>query len=172
MEKIQLTGLLPEEITAFLPKGKEAYRGMQIFRWVHEKGALSFDDMTNLSKSFREETKNLFIIGTMKLVTSKRSLDQSTDKFLWELDDGNRIESVIIRDEDRVTACISSQVGCRMGCRFCRTGEMKFKRNLTSGEIVDQLISMRRILKINGENITNIVFMGMGEPLENIENVS
>ncbi|MFA6473095.1 MAG: 23S rRNA (adenine(2503)-C(2))-methyltransferase RlmN [Candidatus Latescibacterota bacterium] len=171
MEKIQLTGLLPREISAFIPKGKEAYRSMQIFRWIHEKGVQSFDEMTNLSKEFREETKNLFIIGTMKLVKTRRSLDETTDKYLWELADGNNIESVIIRDEDRVTACISSQVGCKMGCRFCRTGEMKFIRSLTSGEIVDQLINMRRILKEKGENITNIVFMGMGEPLDNLENV-
>jgi 23S rRNA (adenine2503-C2)-methyltransferase len=171
MAKILLTGLLPEEISALLPKGKEKYRGMQIFRWIHEKGARSFDEMTNLSKTFREEIKDRFIIGTMKPAETKRSCDGSTDKYLWELADGYHIESVIIRDEDRVTACISSQVGCKMGCGFCRTGEMKFMRNLTTGEIVDQLISMRRILRDCNEDITNIVFMGMGEPLDNLDAV-
>jgi 23S rRNA (adenine2503-C2)-methyltransferase len=171
MERIQLTGLLPDEISSFIPKGKEAYRGMQIFRWIHEKGAKSFDEMTNLSKIFREEIKDMFIIGTLKLVKTSKSLDESTEKYLWELEDLNHIESVIIRDDGRVTACISSQVGCKMGCRFCRTGEMKFRRNLTAGEIVDQLVYMRRKLQYSGEDITNVVFMGMGEPLDNIENV-
>jgi len=169
MARIQLTGLLPEEISALLPKGKEKYRGMQIFRWIHEKGARSFDEMTNLSKAFREEIKDRFIIGTMKLAETKRSRDGSTDKYLWELANGNHIESVIIRDEGRVTACISSQAGCKMGCGFCRTGEMQFTRNLAAGEIVDQLISMRRILKDCREDITNVVFMGMGEPLDNLD---
>lgn len=171
MEKMNLTGLLPEDISALLPKGKEKFRGLQIFRWIHEKGALSFDEMTNLSKVFREEIKDRFTIGTMKLKETRRSIDGSTDKYLWEIEDGNHIESVIIRDDDRVTACISSQVGCKMGCLFCRTGEMRFTRNLTAGEIVDQLISMRRILLNCKEDITNIVFMGMGEPLDNLDAV-
>ncbi|MDP2982582.1 MAG: 23S rRNA (adenine(2503)-C(2))-methyltransferase RlmN [Candidatus Latescibacter sp.] len=171
MARIQLTGLLPEEISVLLPKGKEKYRGLQIFRWIHEKGARSFDEMTNLSKAFREEIKDRFIIGTMKLAETKRSLDSSTDKYLWELADGNHIESVIIRDEGRVTACISSQVGCKMGCGFCRTGKMQFMRNLAAGEIVDQLISMRRMLQACREDITNVVFMGMGEPLDNLDAV-
>jgi 23S rRNA (adenine2503-C2)-methyltransferase len=166
-----LTGLLPGEIITLLPPGKEKYRGMQIFRWIHERGAESFEEMTNLPKGFREEIAHLFTIGALKPVEVRKSLDGSTDKYLWELADGNRIESVIIRDEDRVTACISSQAGCRMGCRFCRTGEMRFSRNLTTGEIVDQLIKMRRNLQNSGEDITNIVFMGMGEPLDNPEAV-
>ena len=168
---VLLTGMLPEEISALLPPGKEKYRGMQIFRWIHERGARSFEEMTNLSKEFRNEIARHFTIGALSRVEVRTSLDGPTDKYLWELADGNRIESVIIRDEDRITACISSQVGCRMGCGFCRTGEMRFTRNLTPGEIVDQLILMRNALRETGEDITNIVFMGMGEPLDTLDAV-
>jgi 23S rRNA (adenine2503-C2)-methyltransferase len=171
VKKTLLTGMLPEDITGVLPPGKEKYRGMQIFRWIHERGAESFADMSNLPKGFREEIAGSFIIGALKPLEVRKSSDGSTDKYLWELADGNRIESVIIRDEDRVTACISSQAGCKMGCRFCRTGEMGFIRNLTAGEIVDQLIKMRKKLLDSGEDITNIVFMGMGEPLDNPDSV-
>ena len=171
MKTITLTGLLPAEISDLLPGNKEKYRGSQIFRWIHERGALSFDEMTNLSKSFREEISGLFTIGTLKKLDVISSVDGVTDKYLWELSNGNRLESVIIRDEDRVTACISSQAGCKMKCAFCRTGMMGFKHNLSSGEIVDQLIRMRFLLRKSGEDITNIVFMGMGEPLDNLEPV-
>lgn len=170
-ETTLLTGLLPDEITSFLPPGKEKYRGMQIFRWIHERGARTFEEMTDLSKAFRNEISERFSIGALRLAEKRTSSDGPTDKYLWELGDGNRIESVIIRDEDRITACISSQVGCKMGCGFCRTGEMRFTRNLTPGEIVDQLILMRNALHETGEDITNIVFMGMGEPLDNLDGV-
>jgi len=171
MTKKSLTGLFPEEISALLPKIKERYRGMQIFRWIHERGALSFEEMTNLPKAFREEIGHDFSIGALTLVETTTSGDGSTNKFLWKLDDGNRIESVVIRDADRTTVCVSSQVGCKMGCGFCRTGHMGFVRNLTTGEIVDQLIRIRSLLKASGEDITNIVFMGMGDPLDNTETV-
>jgi 23S rRNA (adenine2503-C2)-methyltransferase len=183
MEHIVLTGLLPEEIAALLPPGREQYRGMQIFRWIHERGALGFDEMTNLPKAFRAEIAGRFGIGVLNPLEIRVSSDGSTDKYLWECADGSRIESVIIRDRgprvcehtggksDRTTACISSQVGCRMACRFCRTGGMRFTRNLTPGEIIDQLIRMRRRLSDSGEDITNIVFMGMGEPLDNLDAV-
>lgn len=171
MDNISLTGLLPEEILTYLPAGKEKFRGMQIFRWIHERGAESFDEMTNLSLSFREEIKDNFSIGVIEKADVVSSGDRSTDKYLWRLCDSNYIESVIIRDEDRITACISSQVGCKMKCRFCRTGEIGFKRNLTAGEIIDQLIKMKKNLAETGEDIKNIVFMGMGEPLDNIEAV-
>ena len=171
MNKLCLTGLLPEEISALLSKEKEKYRGTQIFRWIHEVGASSFEEMTNLSKVFRAEIESLFTIGAVNLVERLTSSDLSTDKFLWRLFDGLTVESVVIRDEERLTACISSQVGCKMRCTFCRTGEMGFMRNLTSGEIVDQLIQMKRIINPNGEDIKNIVFMGMGEPLDNLEHV-
>ena len=163
--------MLPEEISSLLPKNKEKYRGMQIFRWIHERGAESFEEMTNLPKSFREDIKDVFSIralGNRNVITSS---DGSTDKYLWRLCDDHNVESVIIRDQDRNTACISSQVGCKMRCTFCRTGKMGFKRNLSAGEIIDQLILMRRSLRETGEDITNIVFMGMGDPLDNLDAV-
>jgi 23S rRNA (adenine2503-C2)-methyltransferase len=166
-----LTGLLPEEISALLPQNKKQYRGVQIFRWIHEHCAVSFDEMTNLPKSFRKEIQDQFTIEALKNIDVLTSSDNSTHKYLWELHDGNRIESVIIRDAGRTTACVSTQIGCKMGCSFCRTGKMRFIRNLTTGEIVDQLISMRRHLRTTGKDISNIVFMGMGEPLDNTNEV-
>jgi 23S rRNA (adenine2503-C2)-methyltransferase len=171
MKEITLTGLFPEEISALLPGNKETYRGMQIFRWIHEHCATSFEEMTNLPKSFREEIKNQFTIGALKIIDVLSSSDGTTHKYLWELRDGYHIESVIIRDEGRTTACISSQIGCKMGCSFCRTAKMGFIRNLSTGEIMDQLIQMRRLLRDSGEDLTNIVFMGMGDPLDNVEAV-
>ncbi|MCE5249273.1 23S rRNA (adenine(2503)-C(2))-methyltransferase RlmN [bacterium] len=171
MDKTILTGLLPHEISSLLTGTKEKYRGDQIFRWIHERCAVSFDEMTNLARSFREEIADRFIIGAVRESDHIRSADESTEKFVWELSDGNRIESVIIRDEDRTTACISSQVGCKMNCAFCRTGAMGFIRNLTAGEIVDQLLRMRSRLKASGGDLTNIVFMGMGDPLDNLDAV-
>jgi len=171
MCKPVLTGLLPDEITALLPPGHDKFRGMQIFRWIHERGAASFEEMTNLSKAFRADISQQFTIGALNLKQTRKSSDSSTDKFLWETADSQNIESVIIRDDDRVTACISSQAGCRMRCRFCRTGQMGFVRDLNPGEILDQLIKMRIKLRDSGEDITNIVFMGMGEPLDNLDSV-
>ncbi len=171
MDKIVLTGLLPEEIAAIIPPGKERYRGMQIFRWIHQQGTESFEEMTNLSKAFRAEISGNFIIGAVSFVQATDSADGETRKFLWRLSDRKTVESVIIRDEDRVTACISSQAGCRWGCNFCRTGSMGFIRNLTAGEIIDQIIKMKKNLAESGAAITNIVFMGMGEPLDNFDAV-
>ena len=171
MKTLSLTGLLPEEISSLLPGKKETYRGDQIFRWIHQHNVDSFDDMTNLSKEFRKEIPEYFSIGSMIKSVVITSQDGTTEKYVWELDDGNNIESVIIRDDNRITACISSQVGCKMRCSFCRTGLMGFRRNLTCGEILEQLLTMRRALKATGEDITNIVFMGMGEPLDNLDTV-
>ena len=171
MEKTILTGLLPEEISALLPRVKEKYRGVQIFRWVHERYAETFDEMTNLPKNVRVKLSETFSIGALQVVDIQSSEDDSTEKYLFSCSDGNRIESVVIRDDNRTTICISSQVGCRMGCAFCRTGSMGFTRNLTAGEIVDQLIHIRRQLRARNDDITNIVFMGMGEPLDNLDNV-
>lgn len=167
--KKSLKGMLPEEISALLPAYKEKYRGMQIFRWIHEHCAVSFEEMTNLSKELRDLMQEQFSIDSIRNIDIQSSGDGSTDKYLWELWDGTHIESVIIRDEDRTTACISSQVGCKMSCSFCRTGMMGFIRNLTTGEIIDQLIQMRRSLRTVNNDITNIVFMGMGDPLDNTE---
>ena len=171
LEKQTLTGLFPEEITRLLPDQKKKYRSMQLFRWIHERCAASFDEMSNLPKSFREELAESYTVGALENLEVLTSEDKSTDKFLWQLADGNRIESVVIRDEGRTTVCISSQVGCKMKCRFCRTGGMGLIRSLSTGEIVDQLIKIRVWLRERGDDISNIVFMGMGEPLDNVHAV-
>lgn len=171
MKKTVLTGLTPEEIYALLPKVKERYRGMQIFKWINDHCAEAFEEMTNISKPFREELADRFIVRSLDIAEILTSQDESTEKYLFSCADGAYIESVIIRDEDRTTICVSSQVGCRMSCSFCRTGGMGFIRNLTAGEIVDQLILIRRSLRSRGEDITNIVFMGMGDPLDNFDEV-
>ncbi len=166
-----LTGLLPEEIAALLPETKQKYRGTQIFRWIHERCADSFEEMSNLPKDVRSDMGEKFTVSPLETIETLVSDDLSTEKFLWRLQDGLSIESVIIRDENRTTICISSQVGCKMGCRFCRTGKMGFIRNLSAGEIVGQLLKIRSSLRSRGEDISNIVFMGMGEPLDNLEAV-
>ena len=166
-----LTGLLPGEIVEIIPPGKENYRGTQIFRWINERFVRTFDEMTNLPKQFREELAQHFMIESLVRDNHITSGDGTTDKFTWKLHDGAVIESVIIREEDRITACISSQVGCARGCAFCRTAGMGFIRNLTAGEIIDQILLMSIFLKERGEKITNIVYMGMGEPLDNLTSV-
>lgn len=161
-----------EEIEEFIRSlGKERYRARQLFRWVYKKGASDFELMTDLSKSFREELSGIARIGSIREVRRLTSRDGSATKFLLELEDGERVESVLIRDEDRRTVCLSCQVGCPLGCKFCATGKMGFKRNLTAGEILEQLLHIRKVLWREGEEVTNVVFMGMGEPFLNYEQV-
>ncbi|MFZ3090243.1 MAG: 23S rRNA (adenine(2503)-C(2))-methyltransferase RlmN [Nitrospirota bacterium] len=177
-----LKTLSSPELEAFLTSlGMKKYRANQVYQWLYQKGADSFDEMTNLSKEERHVLNEKAYISSLKLVRSQRSSD-GTEKYLFELEDKNRIESVLIPDEDRLTLCISTQVGCAMGCRFCLTGKGGLKRNLEAYEIVDQVISVRRLLSnpplipplvrgdTGGLRITNIVLMGMGEPLANYDN--
>lgn len=151
--------------------GKERYRARQLFMWVYRKGATDFDVMTDLSKPFREELSRIARIGSVREVRRITSSDGSATKFLLELEDGRRVESVLIRDGARRTVCLSCQVGCPLGCKFCATGRMGFERNLTAGEMLEQLLHIRRVLWEEGEEVTNVVFMGMGEPLLNYEQV-
>ncbi|GAB5047245.1 dual-specificity RNA methyltransferase RlmN [Thermodesulfovibrio sp. TK110] len=146
------------------------YRAKQIIHWIYKKFATSIDEITELPKSLRESLSKEYYIGNIRLVERKISKD-STEKFLWELEDKEKIESVLIPDKNRLTLCISSQVGCPCNCRFCLTGRIGFKRNLLAWEIVDQFIQVSRLIKDENKKITNIVFMGMGEPLLNFENV-
>ncbi len=162
-----LKTLSSPELEAFLTSlGMKKYRANQVYQWLYQKGADSFDEMTNLSKEERHILNEKAYISSLKLVRSQRSSD-GTEKYLFELEDKNRIESVLIPDEDRLTLCISTQVGCAMGCRFCLTGKGGLKRNLGGYEIVDQVIAVRKLLS---KRITNIVLMGMGEPLANYDN--
>jgi len=149
--------------------GFPAYRGRQIHSWLFRRLAASFDDMSDLPKSLRSFLAREATLNHLELVDSLYSED-GTRKYLFELVDGMTIESVLIPERDHWTLCVSSQVGCAMGCRFCLTGRQGFKRNLSPAEIVDQVIQVRRSME-SPERLTNIVLMGMGEPLANYENV-
>lgn len=162
-----LAGMTLGELEQFmLGMGKERYRSTQVMRWIHRGLADTFQGMTNLSKDFRRELSEKAYIGIPAVERVERSLD-GTRKFLLRLGDGNRIESVLIPEGDHDTLCISTQVGCAMACRICRTGRIGLVRNLASGEIVSQLTAVRKALP--GHRITNVVFMGMGEPLANFQ---
>lgn len=162
--------MTPDEIESFISDlGKEKYRAKQVMKWLYRFGATSFDEMTNLSKDFRTRLNAISRISTLEIKEVQKSQD-TTKKILFKLEDGNFIESVLIPGKNHWTLCVSSQVGCKMGCRFCLTGRQGFKRNLLPSEITDQL-TMLRFNTPEGENIKNIVMMGMGEPLENYQNV-
>ena len=170
--KTNLKSLSNTELALFIERmGEKPYRAKQVMRWLYKGFATSFDEMTDLSKGFREELENTAYVSNLNLLKDQTSKDD-TKKFLFELEDGESIESVLIpntKGETSYTLCISSQVGCAMNCLFCKTGELGLKRNLRAYEIVDQVISSKRI--IGNDEITNIVFMGMGEPFNNFKEV-
>lgn len=149
--------------------GERPYRAEQIFKWVFHRRATSIDQMTDISKAFRERLKEEYAIEGGKILEVRRSAD-GTRKFLTELEDSSRIESVLIAEGERLTLCVSTQAGCAMGCRFCMTGTAGFTRNLTLAELSGQVFSAFDLLE-GEERITNIVLMGMGEPLANYDNV-
>ena len=176
-EKIELIGLNLEEITTHLEEiGEPKFRAKQIYQWVYVHGATDFAQMTNLSKDLRARLAEKFSLSRPKIVTEQISKDK-THKWLLEFADGQRIETVYIPEADRGSVCISTQVGCAVGCTFCHTGSQKITRNLTAGEIVSQFMVARDVYKewpsTSQENrlISNIVVMGMGEPLHNVDNV-
>ncbi len=154
------------------------FRGEQIWRWVHREAVSSIDEMTNLSKSLRETLGSVACLGTLRIDEVQRAKD-GTRKIRLLTRDDRAIESVLIPDGDKLTQCISSQVGCGMGCEFCATAKMGLSRNLDSGEIVDQVYRAQQVLdresiagkEASGRKITNLVYMGMGEPLHNYDNV-
>lgn len=169
IEKINLKGKTLKELEDFFESiGEESYRAKQIFNWLYQKRVDSFSKMTNLSKSLREKLNEIAKIDSLELVEIRKSKVSNTQKFLFRCKDGSMIESVLIPDQNRLTLCLSTQVGCPLNCQFCATGQMGFKRNLTVSEIVDQFI---QVSNLSGEKLTNIVYMGMGEPLLNYENV-
>jgi 23S rRNA (adenine2503-C2)-methyltransferase len=151
--------------------GKERYRARQVSRWMYRRFAEDFSAMTDLSKDFREELSMDCRISAPPAERLEVSSD-GTEKFMFRLEDGETVESVLIPDEDRRTLCISSQVGCVLKCVFCATGAAGFRRNMTSAEIVHQVCFAAKRLSQKGERLTNVVFMGMGEPLENPREVS
>jgi 23S rRNA (adenine2503-C2)-methyltransferase len=150
--------------------GEKRFRATQLFRWIHQKGASSFEQMTDLAKSLRDKLPAVAAIDGLKPVSRHDSAD-GTVKWLFDVGSGDVIESVFIPETDRGTLCISSQAGCAVGCRFCSTGHQGFSRNLTTAEIVAQLWfaehSLRKQLKTQQRVISNVVMMGMGEPLQN-----
>lgn len=165
---IDLKDLEYNELEKFLKDQNEPkFRAKQIFSWL-QKGVTSFDEMTNLSKQTRENLSKVSCISTLKIKEKYTSKIDGTIKYLFELDDGNCIESVIMRYKHGITICISSQVGCRMGCRFCASTIGGLYRSLTAGEILNQVIFAQKDI---GERISNIVMMGIGEPLDNYDNV-
>ena len=153
-----------------LEYGFKGFRAGQICQWVYQKGVFDFNKMSNISKQDREKLSYLFSIDFPEIAYILKSSDE-TVKFALKLQDGYLIESVLIPDGKRITICVSTQVGCKMGCKFCFTAKMGFKRNLEVSEIIDQIL-VGKFLINNGTNITNIVFMGMGEPFDNFENLN
>lgn len=169
--KTDLKNLTLPGLEQFLQgKGKERFRATQIFKWIYQHDARSFEEMTNISKDLRLELDSTACISSLEPETVEEGVD-GTRKYLFNLGDGNAVESVLIPDEGRNTLCISSQAGCAMGCEFCLTGTYKLTRNLTTAEIVNQIMAVRRDVRQIGEEIRNIVMMGMGEPLHNLDNV-
>jgi len=158
-----------EELKAFVKDiGEPAFRAKQLFEWMHKSLIESFDECTNLSKAFRELLKSQVILTRLKTVEVFTSKIDDTRKYLFALSDGNIIESVRMKYEHGNSVCISSQVGCRMGCKFCASTLDGLVRNLTTAEMLDQVYSIQRIL---GERVSNIVVMGSGEPLDNYDNI-
>jgi len=188
MSRRNLKGLDQQELQSFVESmGEKKYRAGQLFSWMYGKGASSFDEMTDISKEFRSLLNRTAALQNLELIRKNVSPTDGTTKFLYGLHDGLRIESVLIPAEEsarpgesvkacgdspaadrRLSLCISTQVGCPLDCKFCATGTMGFSRNLTAGEIVDQVIQAQRSI---GRRITNLVYMGMGEPMLNYENV-
>jgi len=160
-----------EGLAAFCERlGEKRFRATQLFRWIHQRGASSFDDMSDLAKSLREKLKTCAEMRPLALITQHISGD-GTIKWLFDVGGGDAVEAVFIPEDDRGTLCISSQAGCAVGCRFCSTGHQGFSRNLTTGEIIAQLWFaehfLRKHLGVSQRVISNVVMMGMGEPLQN-----
>ncbi|HTO94620.1 MAG TPA: 23S rRNA (adenine(2503)-C(2))-methyltransferase RlmN [Bacteroidota bacterium] len=175
--RTNLLGMTRDELSAFVREtGESAYRGGQLYQWLYARGASSFGGMTDLARNFRARLDEVAAIGAPEAVGEKRSSADGTVKLLFALEDGLRVESVLIPpasafrgeagEQNRLTLCVSTQVGCALDCAFCATGTMGFTRNLTPGEIVGQVLAAARVAE---RKITNVVFMGMGEPLLNYE---
>ena len=151
-----------------LARGEKAFRAAQIYSWMHERLAAGFDEMTNISKSLREALEEEYDYTNLEIVEIQRSKLDGTCKYLFRLADGNMIESVLMRYHHGNSVCISSQAGCRMGCRFCASTIGGLVRNLEASEMLDQIY---RIQRDTGERVSNVVVMGTGEPLDNYENL-
>ena len=168
LEKKEIKNLTVEELKEELrAMGEKPFRAGQIFRWLHEP-VTSFDEMTNLSKDLRARLAERFILTVPVCVRKQISQVDGTRKYLWQMQDGDCVESVLMKYEHGNTVCVSTQVGCRMGCKFCASGLCGLKRHLHAGEILDEVLFIQ---KESGEPVSNIVLMGTGEPLDNYDNV-
>ncbi|MBI4974819.1 MAG: 23S rRNA (adenine(2503)-C(2))-methyltransferase RlmN [Candidatus Omnitrophica bacterium] len=170
MEKIDIKNLSEVELEDSLIKvGAQSYRTRQIFGWLYRVGAGSFDDMSDIPLGLRESLKAKFHISRLVLLDTKRSKIDGTEKYLFKLRDGNTVETVFLPEAKRRTACLSSQVGCKYACSFCASAPLGFIRNLSASEILDQVLFIK--VRERASPLTNIVFMGIGEPLDNYDNV-
>lgn len=171
MEKQNIRELSLKELTEFLTTHNEkAFRAKQIWQWIWQRGTTRFEEMTNLSKATQALLSDAFFFDSLHPQLAQTAGD-GTVKTAWRLYDGEVIESVLIPGNQKFTVCVSSQVGCKLGCKFCATGTLGFKRNLTAGEIFEQVIAAKTAAEAQGLTLSNIVFMGMGEPLLNYDNV-
>lgn len=160
-----------QDITNFLvSNGEKAFRAKQIWQWIWQRGVTDFEEMTNLSRTTRELLRQNWYFDCLEPVHIQTATDGTT-KTAWKLYDGEIIESVLIPGNQKFTVCVSSQVGCKLGCKFCATGTLGFKRNLTYGEIFNQATAAKMAAEAQGFPLSNIVFMGMGEPMLNYDNV-
>jgi 23S rRNA (adenine2503-C2)-methyltransferase len=169
-DKILLTDLTYDEMATWVAQqGEPAFRARQLFTWIYRSLSRSFATMSNLPEALRQRLDAIARLQAVSPLTSANSADALTVKTLLQLCDGETIETVLMRCDGRQTVCVSTQVGCAIGCPFCATGQGGFRRNLSSGEIVDQVLYSARALNLQGEALTNVVLMGMGEPLANYE---
>ncbi len=167
---VNFYSLTLEDLKEYIKKkGKEQFRAQQIYKWVYEQRVTDPEQMSNLSKQFRADMPKILSFELPKVIKHLKSVD-GTQKFLFDMGEGQSVEAVLIPSEDRRTLCISSEVGCNIACKFCYTGKQKLKRRLRTEEIVGQFMQVHDLLGEN-ERISNIVFMGMGEPLDNPEAV-
>ena len=169
MEQIEIKSLsLVQLKNTMTEMGEKAFRAKQIYEWLHQKQAESFDEMSNLSTSLREKLKERCVLTTLKMLEVQTSKIDGTQKYLFALPDGNVVESVLMKYKHGNSVCISSQVGCKMGCRFCASTIGGWTRNLLPSEMLEQIY---RIQKLSGERVSNVVVMGTGEPLDNYDNL-
>jgi len=170
-EKPNLLDLDHSELESLLESvGQPRYRADQVWQWLYKQLATEIQDMTSLPKALRTKLEEVAVLHTPRVLATQESLTGETSKDLLEMRDGEQVEVVLMRYIERRTVCVSTQVGCAIGCKFCATGQMGFQRNLSSGEIVAQVLHFERRLRAQGRRVTNIVFMGMGEPLLNYDN--
>lgn len=173
-EKVNLLGMSRQTLEAFFADiGEKAFRAVQVMKWIHQQGVTDFDEMTNLSKGLRAKLQEVAEVRLPEVIFDQASSD-GTRKWLFRLEGGNSVETVYIPEESRATLCVSSQVGCALACTFCSTGRQGFNRNLSPAEIMAQVYLANQLVDqevVPGRKITNVVFMGMGEPLLNFDAV-